>query len=205
MSIVCAMRDFLIFAMATTSLHQMLNVASEGSAYAGTDESASRSRLHGCEVFTSPFSFACLALVILTSARSLYVYSNGGINHARWTWAVDAAGLVPGIYFQITTRPIAWWGAYSQCVLEGDATYVDAALEFHQQCSLETSPTAFCLFLLSEWLLYGTLLRLTVSAQFGQNVTNTTLIILCTLGVAGVQYWVANAMRDGVTQQCPVA
>tara|TARA_B100000683_G_scaffold67049_2_gene65825 strand:+ start:624 stop:1238 length:615 start_codon:yes stop_codon:yes gene_type:complete len=191
MSAVCAMRDFLIFSLSVTSLHQILNVMSEPDCAA--DDSYLCSHASRCPLLIGPMSAFFLFVVVVSSASSLSAFGNGWSNCNRWTWGVDALGVIPGVYWQIVTRPVQWSGAASTCVVDDFASATRNAM-----CTVEGSPLAFALFLLSEWLVYGTLLRLVISAGFGRAFLPTAIIISLAFVIVFGQMLVSGWMRAGL-------
>ena len=81
--------------------------------------------------------------------------------HAQWLVHVaDGAGIVPGIFFQITTKPDGWYAA-----VPADG------------CSMRESGYAASLWLLGELLTFGAAVRLATAVGFGRNVLNTAIVV----------------------------
>lgn len=107
--------------------------------------------------YDSGFGFALLAITFTTQAVGL------ALDQTRWaSWAVDAIGLVPGIYLQLVTKPRGgWFGAIPQ-----------------ENCSMRESGYAMALWTLGELLTFGAGLRVAVAVDFGRNAFNTGVFIL---------------------------
>ena len=181
MSYVCAMRDFLIVALCASSLHTALF------AWSARDEPASvlpPDTTVACPYYDG-WSVAFLALTLTSSATSLYAFANGWDNCERWTWGVDAVGVIPGILWQVSTRPAAY--GVGGLPLAWD------------HCSYEHVPGAQVFHMLGEWLTYGTLLRLTHSAGFGVRLFPTTVILLTAFSTSGLMYVIAALFREHMT------
>lgn len=179
MSVVCAMRDFLLLCLSFTGLNMVLNVMSEGGLGDGADM---YSHMHACPLFRDPWTFIFLLAVFSSSATSLMAFTRGWGNCERWTWGVDAMGIIPGLYFQMYTKPHTWWGS-GHCL--------DNAM-----CTVEASPLAFALFILGEWLVYGTIVRLILSAGFGVRMLPTGIIVSLGFVLSGFQYMISGMIRE---------
>lgn len=178
MTSICTMRDFLIFALCFSSLHTTmfaLNARSESPSVL-----PAQTTIH-CPYFDW-WSFVFLLLIFATSGVSLYAYVKEWGTCNRWTWIVDASGILPGILWQISTRP-ASYGV-------GGLTH---AWDF---CSYEHAPSAQLFRMLGEWLTYGAVLRLTQSADFGTRLLPTMVVLLISIALSGAMYILASMLRD---------
>lgn len=178
MSVVCAMRDFAIFALCFSSLHTALY------AYAARDEEPAvlpaGATVH-CPYFDA-WSIVFLALVLASSSVSLSAFARGWDNCERWTWVVDGLGILPGILWQISTRPAAYG--------------MGGLVAEWEQCSYEHVPIAQIFRMLGEWLTYGMLLRLTQSAGFGRQLVPSFVVIAGAVVLSGFMYVLASLFRD---------
>ena len=178
MTLVCTMRDFLIFALCFSSLHTTmfaLNAREEDAAALPPNTS-----IH-CPYYDW-WSFLFLMLIMGTSGLSLYASVKGWGSCERWTWVVDATGILPGILWQISTRPASYG--------------VGALTHEWDYCGYEHNPSAQLFRMLGEWLTYGALLRLTQSAGFGTRLFPTLVILFLAVALSGAMYVLAAVMRD---------
>ena len=170
-----ALRDFLVLSLAFTSLHTSL--------YA----SASRSLTplpSGSTVdcpYYDAWSVVFLFMVATSAAASLNASTRGWDVHARWLWSVDAVGLVPGIYWQVATRP-AYLGM-------GGLTHS------WERCGYEAVPAAHTLLMLGDLLTYGMLLRACMTTGFGRRAFPTGVVVSAVFAISGLQYWFAAQFR----------
>lgn len=180
------MRDFVIFALSFSSLHTtVFALSARGESAAVLPE---HTTVH-CPYFDA-WSLLFLLLVFSTSGVSLYASAKGWDTCSRWTWAVDASGVLPGMLWQISTRPSSY-GMGS----------LPLAWDF---CSHEHVPAAQLFRMLGEWLTYGSLLRLTQSAGFGTRLAPSILIVSIAAALSGVMYALAILMRDMFTSRAVV-
>lgn len=178
MTSICAMRDFLIFILCFSSLHTTIFAVS------ARGESANllpRDTTVHCPYFDS-WSLLFLTLILASSGLSLTAFMKGWNTCNRWTWVVDATGIVPGILWQISTRPAAY--GVGGLTLAWD------------QCSYEHVPAAQLFRMLGEWLTYGTLLRLTQSAGFGTRLIPSIVIVSVAIVSSGVMYIMSSYFRE---------
>jgi hypothetical protein len=172
------MRDFLIFILCFSSLHTTLFALNARE----LDPAAlpPRTSIH-CPYYDW-WSLLFLLLIFGTSGLSLYASVKGWGSCERWTWVVDATGILPGILWQISTRP----ASYGVGGLTHDWDY----------CGYEHNPSAQLFRMLGEWLTYGAILRLTQSADFGTHLLPTVVIVFLAIVLSGAMYVLAAVMRD---------
>ena len=198
MSTVCALRDFLLFTLSISSFHQTLHIISEPGAI-----TASHSSMFMCPIMQSALTPIFLLLVVVTSGGSLAAYSRGWSNCNRVSWGVDAVGLIPGMFFQVMTRPQQWMSSahceYSPTCPPHSCAAANQTLPYPlelQLCTVEHSPLANSMFMLGEWLVYGTMLRLVLSADFGRRFVPSLIVISQAVVVTGGMYYVAAILRE---------
>lgn len=127
--------------------------------------------------YDSPGGFALIMLTFVSHAVGLLWKHNKWSNADMVSWFVDAVCLFPGVFFLMTTKPDGgWYGAVPQPL-----------------CSMRESGYAMSLWLLGELLTFGTGLRLSLVAEFGKNILNTTLIVL---GFFAFQFGVGVLAED---------
>lgn len=139
MQTLCAMRDFMLVAISFSALHIGVNLLATG------DDLCPYARW---------YSLAGVGAVLSSSATSLVAYSAGWPNCGRVAWSVDGLGLLPGIFWQITTKPDGWFAA------------VPVA-----GCSVLESPVAVLFWVLGEWLTFGVVLRACAFFSFAPRPT----------------------------------
>ena len=89
----------------------------------------------------------------------------------------DVVGLVPGIWFQIVTKPE---GFFAGVPVEG--------------CDMRSSGYAMALWLLGEMLTFGAGLRLARAWGFGQKAWPTLAIVLAAIGLQALVVVAARAL-----------
>ena len=160
----CAMRDFLLMTLSFSALHTGFNVLVSGA--------------DPCP-YERWYSFAGIVLVFGASSSSLATYAAGWPSCYRVAWSVDALGLLPGIFWQITTKPDGWFAA------------VPVA-----GCSVSETPTALLYWILGEWLTFGVVLRACLLFGFGVRPTNTLLILAGAALLAALTSVAARGLRE---------
>lgn len=179
MPVLCAMRDFLIFALSASSLHTALYATAAREMDAHLLPAASSV---GCPYFDA-WSVVFLAGVTAGSGASLVAFTRGWESSGRWTWAVDLLGMVPGMLWMVSTRAAAYG-------MGGLTTAWD-------HCSEEHVPAALVLSMLGGWLTYGTILRLcTMDIGFGTRPLPTCAVALGSVALTALQYVIAWLFRE---------
>ena len=180
------MRDFLVFALCFSSLHTtMFSLSARGEA----PTSLPPETTIDCPYFDW-WSLLCLLLICSTSGLSLYASAKGWDTCDRWTWVVDASGLLPGILWQISTRPASY--GVGGLTLSWD------------KCSYEHVPAAQVFRMLGEWLTYGALLRLTQSAGFGTRFVPSLVIVSLAVVLSGLMYILSSFLRESLAAREPL-
>ena len=136
MTSICNMRDFLIFALSFSCMHTTMFALSAREEVLSS--LPTRTTIY-CPYFDW-WSFLFLLLILATSGVSLYAFARGWDACNRWTWIVDASGVLPGILWQISTRPASYGmggltHAWDYCSYE----HTPSAQIF--RCLLYTSPS----------------------------------------------------------------
>lgn len=97
--------------------------------------------------------------------------------HWRLPHVRDVVGLVPGIWFQITTKPAAF---FASVPVEG--------------CDMRSSGYAMALWILGEMLTFGAGLRLATAWGFGRRAWPTVAIVLSAIGLQAVVVVASRAL-----------
>lgn len=171
----CAMRDFLLITLSFNAFHVTLNVMAE-------DEDTVSS-ISQCP-FVKWYSSILLLCLLTCSITSLAAYARGWSNCSRVTWAVDCVGVLPGIFWIVTTKPYGWFAAAN---VPG--------------CSIAETPLALVFWLIGEWLTWGTITRLVISTQFGVDMLNTLIVILGAGLLSALNFIMAMFLREAYDLQ----
>lgn len=159
-------RDGAVLTLSFSAVHVGLNVLS-------TDDVAPRcpyDELGGFLMSLGTFLlFAFAALAPLWPPARRFQTS---IPHVR-----DAIGIVPGIWFQITTKP--------------DGFFAGVPVE---SCDMRASGYAMALWILGEMLTFGAALRLGQAWGFGRRLAPTVGIVLGALALQGLVGMAADAL-----------
>lgn len=166
---ICAMRDFLLVTLSFSASNLILNVLSE-------DENTI-SYLSACP-YLQWYSFLFTLSVLGCSLTGLVAYARNWSNCSRVTWAVDCVGVLPGLFWIATTKPYGWYAAVN---VPG--------------CSVKETPISIVFWIIGEWLTWGSIVRLCVSADFGKNILNTLIVLFYTLFLSALSYVMSGWLR----------
>ena len=165
-------RDGAVLTLSFSAVHIGVNVLADGVAprcpYDGVGG-----------LVASVGTFLLFAFVAWAEARGWGIDGTGSRTRALLPYVRDAVGLVPGVWFQITSKPE---GFYAGVPVEG--------------CDMRSSGYAMALWILGEMLTFGAALRLGRAWEFGTKLWPTLWILAAAVALQMLVGVAAGALSE---------
>lgn len=119
------------------------------------------------------------AVVLGTYGTAMWTRVHEFPRAQAFEWAADVIGIVPGIWWQITTKPDGWFASVPV-----------------EHCSLRDSGYAMALWLLGELLTFGAAVNIAAAVNFGRNQLNTVVVVLAAVALLFASGMVAQELQS---------